>query len=314
MANNGQVIEAQMSASDAGKVSQINDLLAGTTPDDKVKPLAESSDETNPQESNDSDSTTPDPELAFDTDQPPQDAEPKQTDAASADQSAQDEDEGEAKPVTLSDIAETLELDSKDLYEIEIPIGSGDEAVSLGTLKDSHKELLKLNASRASYDEHRTQSENELLVSRRQVAQLIHMGQSAGLLNDSILADIDNIHATNLQRERSALMSAIPEWSDPTTRDNDFNDIVEVLGEYGIQRNEIEQSIDSRLVKFVHDMTKRLKAVKAAKAAGKVPKSIRPGGRKGSSKTALQLKIEAAKNGSKVQKLDAVNAVLSGIK
>ena len=308
--NNGQ--EHQMSASDAGKVAQIDALLAGDPVDDKKKPAADASAKTPDVEKKGSDSEQkPDPELAFDTDQKPQDAEQKQPDDASADQSAQDQDE--AKPVTLSDIAESLDVESKDLYEIEIPIGQGDDAVSLGTLKDSHKELIKLNADRASYDEHRTSSENELLVSRRQVAQLIQMGQSAGLLTKSIITEIDNIHATNLKRERAALMTSIPEWSDPVTRDNDFEDIVEVLGGYGIQRNEIEQSLDHRLVKFVHDMTKRLNAVKAAKVAAKLPKSITPGGRKGSSKTALQLKIEAAKGGSKVQKLDAVNAVLSGL-
>ena len=170
---NGQPIETtpetnNVGADDATKTNAINALLAGEEEPKKISShqVAEKNE------------ISPDPELAFDTDQPP--VEPGNNDAGlEVDAAAQQHDEeGEAKPVTLADVAESLDLDSKDLYEIEIPIGQGDDAVSLGQLKDSHKELTKLNATRAAYDEHRTNSENELLVSRRQVAQLIHMGQS----------------------------------------------------------------------------------------------------------------------------------------
>ena len=110
-------------------------------------------------------------------------------------------------------------------------------------------------------------------------------------------------------------MSSIPEWQDAATRDNDFEGIVDFLGGYGIQRNEIEQSMDHRLVKVIHDTVKRLNAVKAAKEAAKVPKSIRPGGRKGGgAKTPLQLKIDQAKGGSQHDKRAAVDALLTNLK
>jgi hypothetical protein len=304
-----------ISAQDTAKVSQINSILSGGDDPSVVKEVPKQPDEPQADETGAEASAKPqekevfDPELAFDTDEA-QDAQQQAGDPES-DASAEEEDSN--KPVTLKDIAATLELDSKDLYEIEIPIGAGDEAVSLGSLKDSHKELLKINAERTSYDEHRTTSENELLVSKRQVAQLIHMGQSSGLLDANVLQQIDNIHAGNLQRERASLMDAIPEWQDKTTRDVDFEEMVEVLAPYGIPRNEVESAPDHRFVKFVYDTMKRLRAVKAAKANAKnPPKTINPGGRKGTAKTPLQMKIQAAKGGTVNQKASAIDALING--
>ena len=202
-------------AEDTAKVEQINSLLAGKEPA-VVKPKKpEAGDDGAEASAKPQEVEAIDPELAFDTDQPVSAGTQKDADPEAEAAALEESD----KPVTLKDIAKTLDLESKDLYEIEIPIGAGDEAVSLGSLKDSHKELLKINADRASYDDHRTKSENELLVSKRQVAQLIHLGQSSGLLDANVLQQIDNIHNGNLQRERASLMDAIPEWKDPAVRD-----------------------------------------------------------------------------------------------
>jgi hypothetical protein len=306
----GQPAPEYIPASEKAKAEQINKILSGDT-DAIVKPADDASASDSPQVPEKKPEI--DPGLAPESDQAPLVADDQQDpDDASANQSDQDE---EPKPVTLKDLAESLDVESKDLYDVEIPIGSGDEAVSLGTLKDSHKELTKLNATRESYDDAKLTAENELMVSKRQVAQLIQMGQKAGLLTSETLNDIDNIHSANLQRERASLLDAIHEWKDPITRDREFEEIVDVLSsEYGIPRHEIEQSMDHRLVKFTNDAVRLMKSVRAAKALAKnPPKTVRAGGRQGSGKTALQTKIDAAKGGTQKQKQDAINLLLSDL-
>jgi len=293
------------------KVQKISALLQGKDPapvekkeeTPKVKPQAVD---------------IPDPELAFDTDSegeiPNSNTEVIQSADPESDEQPGEVTEAEVKPATLNDLASTLDVETKDLYSVEIPIGS-DESMTLGQLKDSHKELSKLQAQRSEYDDNRERSENELMTSKRQISQLIELSRNAGVLTPEIITQIDNTHAANLSRERSALMSAIPEWKDNATRDNDFGNIVSILGEYGISKKEIESNIDHRIVKFAHDMTKRLMAVRSAKEAAKVPASLKGNGRKQKKASALEQKIAQAKQtGNKHDKLSAVSQLLNNIK
>ena len=124
MSVNGQMETNNVSASDSSKVDQINALIGGgPTPEEvekKQPSKSESSDSSDPGQTSDSnDQLQPDPELAFDTDQQPQDAAQDKDDDPESGTLAQDEVE---KPVSLADLAETLEVDSKDLYDVEIPI------------------------------------------------------------------------------------------------------------------------------------------------------------------------------------------------
>lgn len=218
----------------------------------------------------------------------------------------------EPSNITLKDLAGELHVNSKDLYDVEIPMGAGNKAVKLGELKDSFKEYLNLKSGQAEFEQNKTRSENEMMVTRRQLEQVVSLAINTGQMSPELLTQLDTIENTRVSKERSALMSAIPEWSDPNTRATDFNDMVSELMPYGFSRVDIEHVTDHRLVKYVHDNTKRNKLVSNARAKTKAQQLTgknNPTFKKKQSE--LQQRINRAKSGTNSDKTGAITALLN---
>ena len=94
-----------------------------------------------------------------------------------------------AKPVTLKELAENLEIDAKDLYEVEIALGH-DETATLGTLKDAYKEYKTLKAGVEEFETAKMSYENEKLVATRQIDSIIGAVVETGAMTPELMQQI----------------------------------------------------------------------------------------------------------------------------
>ncbi len=191
--------------------------------------------------------------------------------------------EVEPKATTLKDLAATLDIETKELYAVEIPI-NGAESISIGTLKDTFKQHAALMEGREVYEAEKERTQNELMVSTRQMNQLIELAKQTGQLTPQLLEAINQQHSEKMATETKALMTAIPDWKNETTRLNDFQDLVDFAGQYGFSQMEVTNSLDHRHIKLAFDAMKAKNLVRDAKR-----------------KTALQTKTGTGKRTVKVK-------------
>lgn len=262
----------------------------------------------NDQESSDSESQDGQaPELTDQADPIQQD--PDLVDPAGDTEGEQLEDPDHAP--TLHEIAETLEVDTKYLYDVEIPLGN-DRSVALAELKDGFKKFETYRATEAEFVERKAQAENENMIAKRQIEQLIRLAP-AGAITGELLSKLDEIHSANVARERSAIIKAIPEWRDSNQRQIDFEEIAEVMAGYGFSSSEIEGAMDARLVKFCYDMTKRINLAKRHNGGKPLPTNVGKGRRSHKPKASpLTARIVSAKKSRSMQeKIGVVSELIN---
>lgn len=228
-----------------------------------------------------------------DESQPGGDAE-RVTDQVDPETASGDAD-AEVKPVTLKELAENLEIDAADLYDVEIAIGK-DESVTLGALKDSFKEFKSLKANEEQNAQRRLTEENEHLAAKRQIDNIIEVAFKTGVLSPELQETLQTYNAEKVTKERRYALAAIPEWSDEVQRTADFDSMVEHMKEYGFSEGEIRGEIDHRKLKFMRDVVKRDQLAKKFHKETVTPKQIRGGANQAAAKsTSLRAKIDAAK-------------------
>lgn len=259
-----------------------------------------------------------DPELEFEPGS--DDARAEQTDKPDedADQGEVDQGGDADQPVTLKELAENLDVDAKELYDVEIPLGGG-ESISLGELKDGHKQAAEVLASKAEFETEKTHKTNELMIARREVEQLVRLGNQNGLITPQLLGKLEEIHVSNMTREHKSLIRAIPTWADPAIRKSEFDQVVTVMAEWGFEENEILNAPDHRQIKFMFDMTQRILKVRRAiekrdsAARGEVPSDTGRGKvRKLPRKSALKQRIrEANKGGNKAEQIALASELIN---
>ncbi len=287
------------------QVQKISELIQGKAPttdqDQETEPTNTIDGESQPDQVDEtddsSDASPPGEDQATD-----QDADPDASPSTDTDTD---------QPVTLKDLAATLEIKASELYDVQVPLGKG-ESASLGQLKDDHTKYLKLKAGQDEYEHNKTRADNEMMVARRQLEQLINIGNANGQLTPELLAYVDDMQSETITRERAALRQAIPEWTDNQVRSTDYGSIIDLMGQYGFSKAEVENVMDHRLIKFVHDMTKRNNVINNARRK-KAPANT--GSHKApvkqSKQRTLKDKIQRARSGSTQDKVDAVRTLIT---
>lgn len=202
--------------------------------------------------------------------------------------------DAEAKPVTLKELAENLEVDPADLYDVEIAIGK-DETATLGALKDSYKEFKSLKANEEANALKRLSEENEHLIAKKQIDNIVEVAFKTGMLTPELKQTLEAYNTEKVAKERRYVLAAIPEWSDEIQRNADFDNMVEHMQEYGFSESEIRGEIDHRKLKFMRDVMRRDQLAKKFHKETKVPAQIRGGTQATKKATPLRAKIEAAK-------------------
>ncbi len=217
------------------------------------------------------------------------------------------EEEEQAQATTFKEMADKLGMSKKELYGVEINLGN-DSIVSLGDLKDAFKDYESIKDGQEKFEATKTHEQNEMMIARRQMDQLVQLGQQTGNLTPQIIDQLDKIHGDNVTRERNALLTTLPEWRDSNVRQTDYHEMGQLLGQYGFTQTELEGVVDHRLIKFVHDMTKRVNLVKKATKKAGIPANT---GKQSKHFQPKQTKQNTPRTDSRNDKIKAVGELLN---
>lgn len=162
-----------------------------------------------------------------------------------------------SKAKTLSDFADEMGLNAKDLYEIAIPFDDDDEPMTIGALKDRVKEVRTFERDRDDFEDYRADSMNEVLTARQQIdgvmqriMQFIPQDQLA-----SAFGDYQQQHQQRVGEARKQLKEYFPEWSDASRMASDREELDSHLSSYGFSKFEVDALQDARLIRYaVHAM------------------------------------------------------------
>lgn len=267
-------------------VDQVNSLLTGESPQTVVDDEPKREDETE----------TIETESIEAEEQPVADDSPDGEDETDEDAPETDESE-EQQPVTLKELAEALEVDTKELYGVEFPMGGG-ETATLGELKDAYKAHQQLIAEREDYEEKKLASEQEMMIANRQMQQLMTMGVQNKTFTPEMLDLANKIHQETMRRENKLLLIGIPEWQNETTRSKEYDAMIEHIAPYDLSEADLKAVGNHKWMKVLNDAVRYRNRVKEAAN----------GGRK---KPTRQVKAKsAAPHSSKMlrEKIDAVHA------
>ncbi len=203
--------------------------------------------------------------------------------------------------VSLDDLAEMLDVPTKEIYSVNIPIGNGEHA-TLGQFKDAFKRMQKADAEQEQFETHRREQENQILVARRQTEDLVNMLIDGGKITPDDLAAVENINRARLVKENRSALAVMPHWKDPEQRQQDFDSFVQLGADYGFSDVEIRNISDHRILKMLFDFSAQ-KRHAANKRNGKNPPKQIGGGSKrpGKTSTLAQRKREARKLGGQVK-------------
>ena len=220
--------------------------------------------------------------------------------------------------VTLKELAASMDLDAKDLYDVEITIGKDHDqepiTATLGELKDGFKELEKFRGDAEQFTARKVEQENQVMTAKRQIDQLVELGAKTNSLHPEVLARLEIIHGQTVQTELRAVLAAIPEWGNAIERQKDFTQMHGAMAEYGFSEWEVDNEIDHRKLKLMRDFAALKNQIKNAtpKPSDKVPANTGKGKRPASKPSKLRERVSAAKSrsASKQQKVGVISELI----
>ncbi len=282
MAEDSLTPEAPLAEDRQAKVEQIADLLTGKEP-----PAADADAEPKSQQA----AQAPDPE-----------AEPLA------------DPEADAPELTPKAIAEQLGMTPTQLFrELKIPIEGG-EPLTLEEVKKAGSRLREVSDVQESLEQQRVDFENEAMLQRQQMQELIGRLPPESLTTDFV-AGVLQQHQTYVATETAALLEVRPDLKDAVKFKATRQLMVDFVKPYGFKAVEIDGIIDHRLAKFVIDMAEKDQRIRQLEKAG--AHKPRADKRKSSTQPAkisrtrrTQQRADAAKGGTMQDKVAAVSALL----
>ena len=169
-----------------------------------------------------------------------------------ADESPGAEDDQDLDILDAKQLAERLNLSIDDVYAMRFNYDDG-ESMTLGELKDLGSRSKTIDDETERLEADREDLVNEKLRSRDEMQSIIAMMPN---VSPQLLNQAREQFNLAVRRERSALMEAIPEWSDTAVEDQARSDILENLAQYGFKESEVKHMLDHRLVKLINDFTR----------------------------------------------------------
>jgi hypothetical protein len=166
-------------------------------------------------------------------------------------------------PKTLDAIAEGLGVQVADLYEIEIPLGSDQESITLGALKDLGKAGSQIDLDRIEFEETKTQFETQQRKTAQDFADLVASLPQGVITNDLV----DKIHAQRAaiqEREEKLIAATIPTWSDPVVRSRENKVMAEYLDEFGFPQDFLDTVVDHKTTALIRDAALRKQRLEQA--------------------------------------------------
>lgn len=161
-------------------------------------------------------------------------------------------------------LADALGVERKDLYNLKVGIGNG-ESATLGELKDAFKQTKQIQLERDEWDTHREDAHAELIEAQRHIVETLALIPPEKI--PPALRQLQaNQRASYIQKERTLLYNAMPEWRDPAARMRDQEAIGVLVGRYGISSAELGATVDHRHWRILKDFQVLKSAAESARA------------------------------------------------
>ena len=195
---------------------------------------------------------------------------------------------------------------SSDLYDLEIPMPDGREAMKLGELKDKVVELSRT-------EQQLIERENAIMRERDELTAIMQQVKPEEI-PPQVQQKMAEHQTQHLQREHEAMLAAIPEMAEKTGFDKVRESVGRVFEQYGAG-DVVNQVMDHRLVKMAYDLdrlqTERAEAVETAKTILRPAKKVgsKPSKRK-DSKAELHERVKHSRNDD--AKLAYIDQLLEG--
>lgn len=168
------------------------------------------------------------------------------------------------KPKALKELAETLGLEDKDLYDIAVPMADG-TTKTLGELKDAVAQQDDLSVRELQLEERRAKLEAEITQERADIESLIKLIDPKAL-TPKFVEEVKRRAADEGKREMQATLALIPEWQDAAVREKELAGMVDYLKGFGIPPTFLSAAPNHKLFRLVRDAWQRKARVDAALA------------------------------------------------
>jgi len=168
------------------------------------------------------------------------------------------------KPKVLKDLAETLGLEDKDLYAIQVPMADG-KTMTIGELKDAVAKQDDLSVRELELEERKAKLEAEITRERADLEALVKLIDPKAL-TPQFVEEVKRRAADEAKREMQATLELIPEWQNAEVREKELAGMVEYLKGFGIPPLFLSATPNHKLFRLVRDAWQRKVRVDAALA------------------------------------------------
>ncbi len=204
----------------------------------------------------------------------------QETDSTS--EASSETNKSKGKPKNLEGLAETLGVEVKDLYALEIPFADGDdvEQKTLGEIKDSFADRSTFEVDKMAWEESRTQRENDLVKSTQELQDIVSLLPKSAL-SSQLIEKVAQRRADLVETETRLTRQVIPDWTDEGRETTDRAAMQEHLAEYGFPANYLDSIVDHKTLRFIRESMLRQQRIERALAQ---VKTVRKAGHKPSGK------------------------------
>ncbi len=196
------------------------------------------------------------------------------------------------EPATLKALAEKAGIDLKDLYAATDSNGK-----TLSELADGAKGLGSLQTDRETFES----EQNAFRVQKSQTEeqlQALYAAITEGKDPQAAANELTTLRNQALEREQAKLLSIVPEWRDPSTKQADVEAMVTFSAQFGLTGQDLGEIRDHRwlaMLRFNALQAQRLSTL-LADAEKPRPKGVKAGKGKPSKSTGQAVDITALVN------------------
>jgi hypothetical protein len=166
------------------------------------------------------------------------------------------------KPKTLTELAERLGVEVKDLYDLEIPSDKL-KGLTLGKLKDHMAEREAFTTRSLKFEEDAAQKDADFSRGQLELQTLIQALPKEAI-TPQLREAVRQKHEAALSVERKRTLDAIPEWRDESRRTEELTAMVEYLTGFGFPTGYLAQVNDHRALKFIRTAWQREQRLRKA--------------------------------------------------
>ena len=221
----------------------------------------------------------------------------------------QSEASDEAPPAevldTLEAVAEKAGVKAKDLYKVQIPMGKGEDPITLGEWKDRVQDLRSVDQVRAETEDERDNFRAERLKFQQELQVLgnaLQHAQQTGKLDDDTVARAAQAYQAEVEQQNQLARAAAPELA----KDETVEQIDAVLEKYGAPKGVVRQGVPAWMQLALHRLSVLEGRLDAAKKSESKPKPKRSTAAPSKAGRSQQL-VQAAREG----RADPVAAIAS---